>query len=147
LKTQTLGSAQHSIDLDFSSDVVWALINDFGDPGRWAGPVVEKVELHGQGIGSERHIWVSGGQKSVERLEAYDDPKMMLQYSIVGKSDFPMTNYIATMSVTPKGKEQCSLEMRCTFIPEGDSESNVKKLITGIYTDALNGIKTILEQG
>jgi len=134
-----LGMAQVSREgeLGASVDEVWKLISDFG--GMIEALMGVPAELEGEGIGQTRTL-PTGGDPMVERLEAQDDEKKMLQYSIVS-GPFPVTSYLSTMQLTPIGDNRTKLVWSATFEPaEGTTQDEAEKMVAGVYKGGIAGL-------
>ncbi|MCK5754941.1 MAG: SRPBCC family protein [Mycobacterium sp.] len=66
--------------VDAPAGTVWELLSDFADIS-WI-PVIEDVEIDGEGLGMTRKIDGSGHQPILETLTHRDDERMKLGYSI-----------------------------------------------------------------
>jgi len=123
---------------------VWALLRDFGGIAKWAGPMLQNVEVEGSGIGAVRRVGLPGGLSLAERLEAFDDQGRSLSYSIVEKSPIPVKKYLAKMKVVESGPNACRLDWSSTFEPDGASEEQAQTMIRGVYTGGIAGIRKAL---
>jgi hypothetical protein len=123
---------------------VWALLRDFGGIAKWAGPMLQNVAVEGSGVGAVRRAGLPGGLSLSERLEAFDDRARELSYSIVEKSPIPVKNYLATMKVVESGPNACRLDWSSSFEPDGATEEQAQKMIRGVYTNGIAGIRKAL---
>ena len=127
-----------------SAAKVWELLRDFGGISRWAGPMLQSVEVEGSGVGAVRRAGLPGGLSLAERLEAFDDRGRRLSYSIVEKSPIPVRSYLATMKVVETGANACRLDWSSTFEPDGATDEQAQKMIRGVYTNGIAGIRKAL---
>ena len=124
-------------ELGASVDEVWKVISDFG--GMIEALMGVPAELEGEGVGMTRTL-PTGGDPMVERLEAQDDEKKMLQYSIVS-GPFPVTSYLSTMQLTAIGDNRTKLEWSATFEPaEGTTQDEAEKMVAGVYKGGIAGL-------
>ena len=84
--------------VDAPAGTVWELLSDFADIS-WI-PVIEDVEIDGEGLGMTRKIDGSGDQPILETLTHRDDERMELGYSIA-HSPLPVTRFEALVTVRP----------------------------------------------
>ena len=84
--------------VDAPAGTVWGLLSDFADVS-WI-PVIEHVDVDGDGLGMTRTIHGSGDQPILETLTHRDDEQMELGYSITN-SPFPVTRFEALVTVRP----------------------------------------------
>ena len=112
--------------LDVPAETLWRLVAAFGDTS-WM-PAGTPVELAGSGPGMTRSITAGPDRKIVERLESLDAAARSIVYTIPQNVPFPVTDYRATMRVTPSGAGS-ELEWSATFTPAGASEADCAKAL------------------
>src|SRR5262249_21510485 len=133
----TMAQASASIDLAASADKVWQLIGGFNSLPDWSPNIPRSETTEG---GRVRHVATSNGVTIVERLEKFDNAARSYSYSIV-QAPFPITDYLATISVHPKaGGYGCVVDWSGTFIATGVSDSEASKLAQGLFEDGLNAL-------
>tara|TARA_B110000444_G_C18810540_1_gene582332 strand:- start:938 stop:1357 length:420 start_codon:yes stop_codon:yes gene_type:complete len=126
--------------LEFSADLVWNLISNFGNRD-WS-PSIDKVVVKGEGVGAIRWMYNVGGDKPVaERLEVFDDQNMKMSYSIVENSPLPLENFLGTVKVDVTGNNSCQVAWKAEGIEKSMSENEVSDIMQNIY----NGIITAVE--
>ena len=118
-----------------SADAVWKQISDFADLS-WAAPGAP-VEVTGTGVGAERKITIEGGVIH-ERLKAFDDAGRSFSYTMLS-GPMPLTNYVATVSVSPEG-DGCSVQWAATFEAPAAALDEVSKGLQGMFDGALGGL-------
>ena len=117
---------------------VWNALSDFG--GIKVGGPITDFHLDGEGVGAVRTITMGGGQV-VERLNVHDDASMTFAYSIINDDcPLPVSNYSATVHITPDGDNACTVEWTGTFEPRGDEDAACK-VVRGIYTGGIAGAR------
>lgn len=84
--------------VDAPAGTVWELVSDFADVS-WI-PVIDDVDVDGEGLGMTRTIHGSGDQPILETLTHRDDEQMELGYSITN-SPLPVTRFEALVTVRP----------------------------------------------
>jgi len=125
-----MAQASACIDLPVSADIVWQLIGGFNSLPDWL-PYIPKSETT-EG-GRVRHLANPNGETIVERLEKFDNAARSYSYSII-QAPFPITDYLATISVHQKaGESGCLVDWSGTFIAKGVSDSEASKLFQGIF--------------
>jgi hypothetical protein len=125
-----MASATISKAIDVSADAVWKLIASFGDTS-WM-PAGTQATLVGSGIGMERRIAIGEGKFIHERLLALDPAARTLRYAIPVNVPFPVSDYTATMVVTPRGAG-CELAWSASYTCAPDAAGAVEKQIQGMY--------------
>jgi hypothetical protein len=136
-------SATISKQVDVSADALWKLVSNFGDTS-WMPPGTQAT-LVGSGIGMERRIAIGPDKSIHERLLALDDAARTLSYSIPVNVPFPVTNYRATMRVTPRGAG-CELEWSASYDCAPDAAATVEKTVQGMYGTMIDWIAARAKQ-
>jgi len=132
-----MASAKAMIDLNVPPDEVWQLIGGFGSLPDWLPYIPQSKVTDG---GRVRYLDTPDGQAIVERLEKYDLAGRTYSYSIL-QAPFPVTGYLATITVTPiNNGEGSRVEWAGTFTPKGVSDDEAHNLFQGIFTDGLKAL-------
>lgn len=117
--------------VDVPADKMWRLVSAFGDTS-WM-PAGTQVRLEGSGPGMTRSITAGPDKIIQERLVSVDAATRTLVYAIPVNVPFPVTDYRATMRVTPSGSG-CEVEWGASFTPVGNaSEAEIAPAIQGMY--------------
>jgi len=124
------------------ADSVWGLLRDFGGIKKFS-TTIESCTVEGEGVGAVRTITMPGGLQLQERLESFDDAGRTLQYAIIGENPLPFTDYLSTIRLSEDG-DGTSVEWSSTFEPKGIPEEQAGKIIEGIYTGGIAGMKSAL---
>jgi len=90
------------------------------------------------GVGQLRRIKTIDGKIIVERLDAIDDGKRSLKYSMV--SGIPAASYEGTMEVLPKGTGSI-VNWQVNYRPEGQAKLIVQIIISTLLRTGLDGLK------
>jgi hypothetical protein len=140
-----MAQVQVSEDVPVAAAKIWDLVRDFGGAQKWLGPMVQKLELEGEGVGAIRTITLPGDTKLHEQLQALDDAEMSFRYAIVRESPLPTTDYVAKFKLVETGPDSCRIEWGSTFEPAGGmSEDDVKPMVEGIYRSGIAGLRETL---
>ena len=132
-----MAQASASIELPVSAEKVWQLIGGFNSLPDWSPNIPRSEATEG---GRVRHLDTSNGVTIVERLEKFDNAARSYSYSIV-QAPFPITDYLATISVHPKaGENGCVVDWSGTFIAKGVSDREASKLVQGIFEGGLKAL-------
>jgi len=132
-------------DVEFSADVVWGLISNFGNRD-WS-PTIEKVVVDGEGVGAVRWMYSAGSDKPcAERLEAFDNDDMSMSYSIVENSPLPLDDFLGTVKVSATGDNSCRVDWKAEGTAKGMSEGEVTELMQTIYNGIITAVETHLAQ-
>jgi len=144
-----------TVEINAPADKVWAVVGNFQDMG-WH-PAFKKTEgTGGNDVGATRTLTVEAGGQIHEKLTKYNAEGKTLAYEIteVDVKVVPVTNYSASMTVTPNG-DKSKVEWKSAFYrgfvnndppPELSDEAAVKA-ITGVYQSGLAALKKKLEGG
>ena len=123
---------------------VWNILSDFG--GIKVGGAIESFAIEGEGVGAVRTITTGGGQV-IERLDVHDASTFTFAYSIINEDNpLPVSNYSATVKITPDGDNACTVDWSGTFEPKGADEETASTLVRGIYTGGIRGARKVLGQ-
>jgi len=128
-------------EIGASADRVWKLIRDFGGLKAW-NPGIESCEVEGEGIGAVRTIKM-GTISLKERLEYLDDATRTFRYSIV-EGPIPVSDYLATVSVSEAGPDRARIEWGSRFEPKGASAADVTGLLQGVYKGGISSLRKSL---
>jgi carbon monoxide dehydrogenase subunit G len=122
---------------------VWAELGNFS--GIKAGPGIDSVDYEGEGEGMTRSINMSNGSV-VERLEVHDATEKVFTYSIINEdSPLPFSGYSATVCLADKGDGITTVDWTGSFDARGVEDEKAVKLAKGIYSNAINNAKKLLE--
>lgn len=121
-----------------SADEVWAVVRDFSCRS-WASI---SVTMEGEGQGSVRTVYTPGGAV-VERCERLDDDARVLSYSIVSGNPYPISDYLATMTVVPVDADHSELVWSATWQTDEEPEpieANLTRFIRGTARALRRGV-------
>lgn len=143
--TRLLDMAIASITQRFSvsAEVLWALIGDFGNTGKWSGRPPEACVQTGEGVGSCRTLTLADGRQIVDRLE--DMGHNFYTYSIV-TSPLPVRSYRATMAVKPEDGSACTFTWSGEFEPEGMTDEAAVAFFENVYRSGIRMMESALAQ-
>ncbi|MGR3218713.1 MAG: SRPBCC family protein [Candidatus Anammoxibacter sp.] len=140
---ESLSDFSKNIIINASAEDVWQTVSDIGGIQKYL-PMIAHVNVEGSGVGAKRTCTMADGSQIFEKIITFNKDKKILRY-IVTKSQMPFKNYVGTFKVQSISNNQCQLEWSSTFIPRGMREDEVKKMLNGIYTVGLEGIKKLHE--
>jgi len=135
-----MSSASWTEPIARSADDVWAAVRDFGCSS-WSSV---DITVEGDGEGAIRTVHMPNGAVS-ERCERLDDEARVLSYSIVSGNPFPISDYLATMTVRPVDADSSELVWSATWQTDEDPEpieANLTRFIRGtarVLRRALDG--------
>jgi hypothetical protein len=121
-----------------SADEVWAVVRDFSCQS-WASI---SVTMDGEGQGSVRTVHTPDGAV-VERCERLDDDARVLSYSIVSGNPYPISDYLATMTVMSVDADNSELVWSATWQTDEDPEpieANLTRFIRGTARALRRGV-------
>ena len=122
-----------------SAPTVWALVREFGKLDEWLPPVVG-CETDGEGIGAVRTLTLGDGAVVVERLEAHDDDRRTLTYSMVDAGPMPLVDYVSTIEVSANPDGTSTMSWSGSFGVSGADEAETVGAIEGLYRTGLDAV-------
>jgi len=125
--------------LAVSADMLWKTIGGFNALPQWH-PSIEKSQTEGEGKGAVRTLKIVGGPTLVERLEHVSDTERVYRYSVVD-SPLPVSSYVSEIRVRDNGDGSSTVEWSGEFEPKGAPETDVAKMLQGIYQTGLDNLK------
>jgi hypothetical protein len=120
-----------SRDCDFSAEIVYELLADFGNTSWMKG--VAKTEVDGDGVGMVRNIYPDPNAPPVrEMMTERDDLARKVAYTITEGNPLPVDDYNAFVRVTNAGSG-CRIEWAGSFEAKGVDEATAKQTVEGMY--------------
>ena len=130
--------------LDKSADVAapavetWARIGPFCSIETWHPAIGKCTEVDGV-----RTLTTKDGKGTfVEKQTARDDKAMTYTYEIE-QSPLPVTKYVSTFKVTPRGKDKANVEWLSTYTPAEGKDTEAATAIGAIYQAGLDNIRKL----
>jgi carbon monoxide dehydrogenase subunit G len=122
---------QVNVEEEIATDAanVWQLIRNFGDISAWASGIV--VNTQGSDVGMIRQLDFNS-DKIVERCEAHDDALMSFTYRLL-ESPWPMSDYVATVTLTRAGPDKTLIEWSSTFQAVPEQAEAARNLVENTY--------------
>lgn len=115
--------------LDVVQGIIWNKLIAFGGTEKFVPDLIEKVDLHGHGIGAVRTIHLKGGGVIKEELTKIDTKHHLLEF-IIHSTPMPITEYIGIFQVSHVSEQQCEVRFSSIYhvLPENklDMESVIK---------------------
>ncbi len=98
-----------SHDIAHPAAKVWGLLSDFGNIS-WLGRGIQRVESQGSGPGMSRTLyWQYATEPSIQQLEAIDNKRMTMRYSVRASASLPVTALHVSHRVAATSSGQCRL--------------------------------------
>jgi len=120
---------ERKVTLNAAASDVWAFIGNWDDIIKLVDSA-ERVDTIGDEVGAMRTVTLSDGAVIKERLEKLDE----MSYSFVlTDSNFPVSEYTATLSVTDLGEDRAEFHWAGTFRPNGVCPQEAESLFLGLY--------------
>lgn len=88
------------------SETLWKDVGGFGSVGEWH-PMLESVEVFGEGTGAMRVAHSKGGGDQVERLQRLDPLHHVYRYTME-QGTMPVSDYVGEFRVEPAGESRRS---------------------------------------
>ena len=127
-----MAKAYYSTIFTRPADAVWGVIRDFNNYPVWvdgAGQSVIEDGRSGDAVGCVRNVLYDGARRR-QRLLALSDVERSQTYEFAGDSPLPVTNFQATLRVTPVvDGDRAFVEWFATFdCQPGDHDARVTSL-------------------
>ncbi|WP_158274684.1 SRPBCC family protein [Sphingosinicella humi] len=97
--------------------------------------------------GATRTITLAGGQKVVERLESLSPTGHGFRYRVLNLADFPLADYLGSVSVSPEEDGSCRIVFSCEFVPSRISAAEWREIYTAMQTAFIDFIRSQVETG
>lgn len=129
-------SLDKSVEVDAPAADVWRRIGPFCAIQDWHPAFGRCAET-----GGVRTLTTKDGKATfVEKETARDDRAMTYSYAIE-TSPLPVTGYVSTLEVTPKGKDKSTVEWLATYTPDQGKDADAATAIGKIYQSGLDAIR------
>lgn len=130
-------------DIGASADVVWAVLDDYGNL-EWV-PGADNVDVIGEGVGMIRRLHIPGIDTPIDEiLKSKDAGAKTFSYTIPKNAVIPFDDYQANVSVSGDANK-ATVVWHCTF-GEGDmAEADAEGMISGSYSMMLDALAEKLE--
>ncbi len=120
-----MASTEHTETINASADAVWAVTDWLGAKKLALATTVEKMDIDGDEIGSIRTVYFKNGTIVRSQLEERDIENKYYRYRMIDTGDFPFTEYMNQIWVTPLGPDSCEIKCQVTLTPrEGVPEQD-----------------------
>lgn len=130
------------------AEEVWSLVRRFDRPQDYKRFIRSCSLVSGNGgVGSVREVRVvSGlpGSTSTERLDALDDERRLIRFSIIG-GDHRLKNYQSTVTVHEEGEGTIVVESYVVDVPLGSTEEETCIFANTIVTYNLKSLAAVAE--
>lgn len=125
--------------LDFACELVWRLLEDFGNI-HWA-PGIDKLEIIGEGIGMIRRIHITGLDQPIDEvLTSLDAAAMSFSYSIPRGLPFPLKNYQAFAHAQCLGEGKTLVRWESDCESDGVSHEDGSSMLVDTYNQLIDWI-------
>ena len=131
--------------IDVPAARVWERVRDFNGLPRWHPAIRDSRIENGEPadkVGCVRDFHLQNGDRIRERLLGLSDYDMFCTYSIL-ESPMPLTDYIATLRVTPvTDGDRCFAEWSAEFeCAEEEEEGLVSNIGTNVFLAGFTALK------
>lgn len=123
-----------------SASALWRLLTDFRMPPKHLG--LESFTIEGEGVGHVRTLRLAGGERVIERLDAFDEGARRLRVALtVESARIPWRDSECTVTVFEKDRDRCVMECVVRFDPMGVEASLAQRRMEGIYLGFMSAIE------
>ncbi len=113
-----MAGTEHTERINASADKVWPFIDWLGAKKVALATTVEEMDINGDEIGSIRTVHFKNGNTVKSRLGERDIANKYYRYSMIDTGDFPFTEYMNRVWVTPCGPDSCKVKHQVTLSPK-----------------------------
>ncbi|MFG1927619.1 SRPBCC family protein [Cryptosporangium sp. NPDC048952] len=143
-----MARSYYSTVFEHDAAAVWAVARDFNGLATWWSEACSESHIEdgksADQVGAVRSF-VLGGGTIRERLLALSDLERFYSYEFVGTPPFPVTDYIATLRVTPVSDGRSFLEYTASF--ESDENERWTAFFPAeVFEPALNSLAAHLSR-
>jgi len=112
-----------STTIGLDPDTLWDEIGGFGSVGDWH-PMLNSVEVFGEGTGALRIAHAKAGAAQAERLQTLDPARHLYRYSME-KTSMPVRDYRGEFRIDPAGDAGSTVIWSAQFelTPDGDGRT------------------------
>jgi len=136
--------SKSEIDVKAAPAAVWAAIGDFCDLPDWH-PIVAKCDLKKDGDKTTRILTIGEDKApSIEEVLTHHDGASY-KYDAIKVGPLPIKNYKSHLSIKPNGTGT-HIDWQTTYDANGKPDAEVQKLMDGIYSDGVKGIKALVDK-
>jgi carbon monoxide dehydrogenase subunit G len=132
-----MAKVTRTFEIAAPADDVWDLVSGFQSMDKWHPLIKSSKAKEG---GRTRNLGLKNGGYVRERLLKYDHKARSLTYTIT-EGTVPLTDYVSTISVKPKGKKACVVTWTGSYTPKGAPAAECAKLVATVYEAGRDGIK------
>lgn len=131
--------------LNAPADRVWDRVRDFNGLPKWHPRIRDsRIEdaLPSDKVGCIRHFHLQNGEVIREQLLGLSDFDMFVTYAIL-ESPMPLTDYIATLRLTPVSDgDRCFIEWSAEFSCDPSDETDlVNNIGGGVFQGGFDALK------
>ena len=133
-------SVTKSIDVNAPPAKVWAMIGPFCSISAWHPAIGTCTSDDGKPEPTRTLVTKDGKGTFVEIQTARDDKGMSYSYAIKS-SPLPLSGYVSTIKVVPKGANMSTITWSSTFTPAVGKDTDAQNAVGGIYQSGLDAVK------
>lgn len=105
---------------------------------------IERSVVIGEGEGATRTCYMPDGAEINEVLSEVNTENMQIVYKITD-GPFPITDYLSTVKVTPKGTSSCEISWSSKFDVADENETEMIDLFNGFYNVIIDSLETLIK--
>lgn len=109
-----------STTIGVDPDTLWNEIGSFGSVGDWH-PMLNSVEVFGEGAGALRIAHAKAGAAQAERLQALDPARHLYRYSME-KTSMPVRDYLGEFRIDSAGDAASTVVWSAQFELTADGD-------------------------
>jgi hypothetical protein len=95
--------------------------------------------------GATRTVILPDGRSVTERLERLREAGLGYSYTVLNLEDFPLAEYVGTVSVRPVADRVSELSFECEFVPWGISADQWREAYSGMQHAFVQFVRTKLD--
>lgn len=129
-------SLDKSVEIAAPAAEIWQRIGPFCAIKDWHPAIGACTEDSGV-----RTLKTKDGKATFVEKETVRDDKATTYSYAIEQSPLPVTKYVSTLKVTPKGADKSTVEWLATYTPAKGKDAEAASAIGAIYQSGLDGIR------
>ncbi|SCY39262.1 hypothetical protein SAMN02927916_1905 [Flavobacterium anhuiense] len=125
-KTKVRVSSKGIVALE--REIVWQKLINFGGTEKFVPKVIEKVTVHGSGIGAVRNIQLIGGGEIIEKLTSVNNDLFEMKF-IIMSTPMQVFDYEGILKIDFVDSKSCEVSFESIYEVIPNNEKEIFKII------------------
>ena len=131
-----------SKEINIPAAAAWENLSSFRGIEKYSP--IERSETTGHGVGATRTCYLPDGAAIHEVLDRVEESSMEMVYKIT-EGPFPVSGYVSTIKVSPRGKSSCQITWGGEFECNKEVETEMIKLFEGFYHVIIESLENVIQ--